>query len=44
MDSGEKDELSSYSFPKDKIRFLKCHMSEVFICAWNPHSDLMASG
>ncbi|VDM53983.1 unnamed protein product [Angiostrongylus costaricensis] len=31
-------------FPEDKVRFLKCHSSEVFICAWNPVEDLMASG
>lgn len=30
--------------PEDDVSVLTSHKSEVFICAWNPQSDLLASG
>lgn len=30
--------------PPNKARVLRGHESEVFICAWSPVSDLLASG
>lgn len=30
--------------PQNKAMVLRGHESEVFICAWNPVSDLLASG
>lgn len=30
--------------PQDRITVLRGHMSEVFICAWNPRTDMLASG
>jgi len=30
--------------PPNKATVLRGHESEVFICAWNPVSDLLASG
>ncbi|XP_015782775.1 F-box-like/WD repeat-containing protein TBL1XR1-A [Tetranychus urticae] len=30
--------------PNSRVTVLKGHESEVFICAWNPSSDLLASG
>ena len=30
--------------PSSKATVLRGHESEVFICAWNPVSDLLASG
>lgn len=30
--------------PASKATVLRGHESEVFICAWNPVSDLLASG
>jgi len=30
--------------PPNKAMVLRGHESEVFICAWNPVSDLLASG
>ncbi len=35
---------SQLEIPRDKVAYLKGHESEVFICAWNPKSDLLASG
>ncbi|EYC44892.1 hypothetical protein Y032_0446g1600 [Ancylostoma ceylanicum] len=43
-DSNGVRHTDALEFPEDKVRFLKCHSSEVFICAWNPVEDLMASG
>ena len=30
--------------PAEEVTVLRGHTSEVFICAWNPHSNLLASG
>ncbi|KAL5109220.1 F-box-like/WD repeat-containing protein TBL1X [Taenia crassiceps] len=30
--------------PQDRITVLRGHTSEVFICAWNPRTDMLASG
>lgn len=30
--------------PSSKATILRGHESEVFICAWNPTNDLLASG
>ena len=35
---------SSLELPSSKDIILKGHESEVFICAWNPANDLLASG
>jgi len=35
---------SSIEIPAEKSTILKGHESEVFICAWNPTTDLLASG
>ncbi|PAV89309.1 hypothetical protein WR25_05724 [Diploscapter pachys] len=43
--SGAKKPLHIEStFTDDQVRYLKMHTSDVFICAWNPKLDLMASG
>lgn len=34
----------SIEIPAEKSTILKGHESEVFICAWNPTTDLLASG
>nr|CAH7749580.1 unnamed protein product [Callosobruchus chinensis] len=35
---------TSIEIPSSKARVLRGHESEVFICAWNPTTDLLASG
>lgn len=35
---------SSIEIPASKATVLRGHESEVFICAWNPTQDLLASG
>lgn len=35
---------SSIEIPPHKATVLRGHESEVFICAWNPTMDLLASG
>lgn len=35
---------SSIEIPDEKSTVLTGHESEVFICAWNPTTDLLASG
>lgn len=30
--------------PQERITVLRGHTSEVFICAWNPRTDMLASG
>ncbi|VDN59183.1 unnamed protein product [Dracunculus medinensis] len=37
-------ENQPYEISRDKVRYLKGHESEVFICTWNPKNDLIASG
>ena len=34
----------SLEIPSNKATVLRGHESEVFICAWNPVNDLLASG
>lgn len=34
----------SIEIPPSKATVLRGHESEVFICAWNPTTDLLASG
>lgn len=40
----EPDIDASFEIPASRAMVLKGHESEVFICAWNPTSDLLASG
>lgn len=42
VDSMEIDE--SLEIPASKAKTLRGHESEVFICAWNPKNDFLASG
>jgi len=35
---------SNIEIPPNKATVLRGHESEVFICAWNPTTDLLASG
>ena len=37
-------ESSSCEMPRDKVSFLRGHKEPVWTCAWNPKSDLLASG
>lgn len=37
-------EMNDISVPVTKATVLRGHDSEVFICAWNPTCDLLASG
>uniref|UniRef100_A0A914WG50 Uncharacterized protein n=1 Tax=Plectus sambesii TaxID=2011161 RepID=A0A914WG50_9BILA len=41
---GEHRTPNAHEISKDKVMFLRGHESEVFICAWNPKCDLLASG
>lgn len=36
--------MNSIDIPQSRATALKGHESEVFICAWNPRQDLLASG
>jgi transducin (beta)-like 1 len=38
------DDDASLVIPEEDVTVLRSHTSEVFICAWNPHSDVLASG
>lgn len=40
----EPDIDINLEIPASRAMVLKGHESEVFICAWNPTSDLLASG
>lgn len=40
----ESMDLDSLEIPSSKATVLRGHESEVFICAWNPTTDLLASG
>lgn len=35
---------SNIEIPVEKSTILKGHKSEVFVCEWNPTTDLLASG
>lgn len=46
-DAGASAEVSLAGLnlvPESHVTVLRGHESEVFICAWNPRSDLLASG
>lgn len=43
--TGERMEVDGgVEIPSSKATVLRGHESEVFICAWNPVNDLLASG
>ncbi|XP_034949414.1 F-box-like/WD repeat-containing protein TBL1X [Chelonus insularis] len=42
--SGSSNIASTIEIPASKATKLRGHESEVFICAWNPTTDLLASG
>jgi len=39
-----REEETGVEIPASKSTVLRGHESEVFICAWNPTTDLLASG
>merc|ERR1711911_160247 len=39
-----REEETGVEIPASKATVLRGHESEVFICAWNPTTDLLASG
>ena len=39
-----REEETGVEIPANKATVLRGHESEVFICAWNPTTDLLASG
>lgn len=41
---GDADDIEHLLIPDERAVVLRGHDSEVFICAWNPISDLLASG
>jgi len=41
---GDLENIDHLIIPDDRAVILKGHDSEVFICAWNPINDLLASG
>jgi len=44
MEVGNSEVDGSVEIPVSKATVLRGHESEVFICAWNPTTDLLASG
>lgn len=42
--SGDHENIDHLMIPDDRAVILRGHESEVFICAWNPITDLLASG
>lgn len=41
---GDHDDINHLMIPEERAVILRGHDSEVFICAWNPINDLLASG
>lgn len=41
---GDQENIDHLLIPDERSMVLKGHESEVFICAWNPINDLLASG
>lgn len=44
QNSTEMEVDGNIEIPASKATVLRGHESEVFICAWNPTTDLLASG